>query len=107
MAEALDRKAGRPARWSGSALACVRTGGMSLILDAAELATNAALSAGLSLFIDIFRKKPHFPVLEVEELAVIPIGADRLSSMAEEIRLALLLEAILASREEEAVGMGR
>ena len=81
MAEALDRKAGRPGAWSGSVLACVRTGGMSLILDAAELATRAALSAGLSRFIDIFRKNPHFPDFEVDELAVIPIGADRLSSM--------------------------
>jgi len=78
---------------------------MSLMLDAAELATRAALSAGLSLFIDILRKNPHLPVLE--ELAVMPIGADRLSSMGEEIRLVLLLEAILASREDEAVGMGR
>jgi len=107
MAEVLDRKAGRPGAWSGSVFACVRTGGMSLILDAAELATRAALSAGLSRFIDILRKNPHFPDFEVDELAVIPIGAERLSSMGEEIRLVLLLEAILASREDEAVGIGR
>jgi hypothetical protein len=78
---------------------------MSLMLDAAELVTRAALSAGLSLFMDIFLKNPHFPVFD--ELAVIPIGADRLSSMGEDIRPLLLLEAILASREDEAVGMGK
>ena len=77
---------------------------MSLIFDAAELATRAALSAGLSLFIDILRKKPHFPPV-LEELAVIP--PERLSSIGEGKRLLELLEAILASREEEAVGMGR
>lgn len=76
-----------------------------MIFDAAELATSAALSAGLSRFIDIFRKNPHLP--DLDELAVMPIGAEWLSSMGEDIRLVLLLEAILASRDDEAVGMCR
>jgi hypothetical protein len=102
MAEAADLNAGRG---SGSVLACVSAGGINLRLEAAEFWRSAALSTGLSDFIDILRRKPHLPPV-LDELAVMPVEA-RLSSMGEGIRLLLLVEAILANRSAEAVGNGK
>lgn len=105
MAEAADLNAGRPGGWRGSVLACVSAGGINLRFEAAEFWSSAALSAGLSRFMDILRRKPHFPPV-LDELAVMPLEA-RLSSIGDGIRLLLLLDAILASRLAEAVGRGR
>ena len=42
-------------------------GGISLMLEAAELESVLVLSFDRSRFIDILRKKPHFPVLEPDD----------------------------------------
>lgn len=66
-ADMAGRSAGRSNECRGSDSVCVMGGGISLILLAAELERVVVLSLDRSRFIDIFRKKPHFPVLVPDE----------------------------------------